>query len=284
MVAVAVPTRAFAAVFITLGAVLSRSREPVVSDNLNGHFAQLCQLPPNSKVWVIQGQKRHKGIVLGLDNLNGQLFVKIQLTTGDSLTTYIGEQNAAAVETDQWDGDLPGAEKGKRIVRRAGFIEAAFAGHDPRDFATRSRVDAVIVGSASRLRSEIADTSISARLPNGRLVHGTFQDLLRSRRLAPTQSFRSDIVSDTAPDFKAVPSGGTCTAIFDGARPFIKWHDVVHAASQVVVLDRTGHSFQDAVDIVNQQYLRRVGDILDFQRIPDIPWGMEVMAYEEAAR
>jgi hypothetical protein len=35
---------------------------------------------------------------------------------------------------------------------------------------------------------------------------------------------------------------------------------------------------------VNQQYLRRVGDILDFQRMPDIPWGMEVMAYEEAAR
>lgn len=282
-VAIAVPTRAFAAVFVTLGAVISRSRVSVVSNDLNGRFARLCQLPPETKVWVTQGQKRHKGIILGLESVHGQPFVKIQLTTGDSLTIYVSEQNAGTVEADQWAGDLPGNEKGKRIVRRAGFLEAAFAGDDPRDFGIRSRVDAVIVGSVARLRTEIANTSIGASLSNGRHVYGTFQDMLRARRLAPTQSFRSDIVSDTAPDFSAVPSDGACTAIFDGARPFIKWHDAARAASQVVVLDRTAHAFQDAVDIVNQQYLRRVGDAPDFQRIPGIPWGVEVMAYEEAA-
>jgi hypothetical protein len=281
-VAIAVPTRSFAAVLIALGAVIWRSREPVVSEDLNEHFTGLCQLPPNTKVWVTQGQQRHKGILLGLDTINGEPFLKIRMTTADSLTVYIGERNAATVEADQWEGELPGEEKGKRIVRRAGFLEAAFAGHNPRDFGTRSRVDAVIVGSAARLHAEIANTSIGARLPNGRLVYGTFQDLLRARRLAPTQAFRSEIISDTAPDFSSSPPGCHCTAVFDGARPFIKCRDAVRAASHVVVLDRTGHGFQDAADIVNQQYLRRTADIPGFRSIRGIPWGVEVMAYEEA--
>ena len=282
-VAIAVPTRSYAAVLVALGVVLGRSRVSVVPDEMNEHFAQICALPRGTRVWVTVAQRRHKGLVMGLGRIDGQPFVKIQLTTGDRLTIHVGERNATSVEIDEWDGALPSEKKGKRIIRRPGFLEAAFAGLDPRDFGIRSRMDAVIIGSVASLRTEIMNTSIGARLPNGRLVYGTFQDLLRSRRLAQGQAFRSDIVSDTTPDFSALPTESNCTAVFDGARPFIKWHDAMPSASQVVVLDRTAHSFQDAADIVNQQYLRRSADIRDFQRIPGIPWGMEVMAYEEAA-
>lgn len=284
VVAIAVPTRSYAAIFVAMGAILGRSHLPVMVNDLEGHFARLCKLPLGTKVWVTEGNKRHRGVVLGTHHIEGQPFVKIQLATSDGLAKYIGTTIAATVEVDQWDGALPLLEKGKQIVRRVGFLEAAFSNREPQDFGARSRMDAVIVGGVARLRAEIMDTPIGARLSNGRFIFGGFQDLLRVRRLAPTQAFRSELISGIAPDFDSLQLKDNPTVIFDGARPFIKCRDAVPSSRQIVVLDRTSHGFQDAVDILNQQYLNRSDDIPAFRHSPDLPWGVELMAFAERAR
>ncbi len=285
VVAVAVPTRCHAAILVALGAVLSRCRIPVKPDDPNKHFTRLCALPPGTKILVTNGKKRHNGLVMGIDHIHGQPLLKLKLATEDKSVTYIAEQHADTVQIEEWDGTLPlkiSNTQDKRIVRRADFLEAAFAGHGPRDFALWSRIDAVIVGSAARLRAEIVNTRIGTRLPDGPFVFGALQDLLRPSCMAPKRAYRSHIISDTAPDLSILPKSGAWTTIFDGARPFIRYRDALPSACHIVVLDRTAHNFGDAAEIVNQQYFRRSDDLPDFQRIPGIPWGMEVMAYEEA--
>lgn len=280
LVAVAVPTRAYAAVFAALGVVASRARFPILPTASHDYFAHLCGLPKETKIWVTDRGVRYKGKILGPDLLSSQPVLKIQTAT---MTRYIGESKSIDVEVDEWDGDLPCGERGRRTVRRAGFLEAAFGGHDLGEFGIRSRLDAVVIGSAASLRNEVGNTNIGAPLPTGNFVYGTFQDLLRVRLLAPTQPFRSEIVSDTTADLHEVTSSREVVAIFDGPRPYIKARSRVRARNQIVILDRTAPSFQDAADIVNQQYLRRVADIPRFQNIGGLPWGVEVMAFEEAA-
>lgn len=283
VVAVALPTRAYAAILVASGVTLARAKVPVFSNDLQSHFAQLCSLPQGTKVSLTVRQKRHRGIFLGVEPIGGESWAKVQLTTGDRVVEFVSERNSANVEIEDWEGELPNHEKGKKIARRAGFLEVVFGGNDPRDFATKSRLDAVMLGSAARLQSELLDTRLAAPLPNGRLIQGTFQDLLRVRRLAPGQAFRSEIISDTSPDFEGLPPSSGCTAVFDGPRAFLKLREHLRSTHWIVLLDRTSAGYLDAVDALNQEYLRRQTDIPLFARGPGAPWGVEVMAFEEAA-
>ncbi len=67
--------------------------------------------------------------------------------------------------------------------------------------------------------------------------------------------------------------------IFDRAPAYLKHgFDWLHA-NQIIVLDRTEKQFPDAVDLVNQNYARRIGEV---KKIPFlVPNGIELMVYQE---
>jgi len=278
VIALTVPVRTYAAVLIAVGIVKHRSLQSTGSNDPNEYFARLCGLPSLTKIWLSDGQKRYKGIILGTESVGGQHVLKIQRF--DSIH-YVGAQNASNVEIENWAGELAMDTRGKRIVRRVDFLDAVYDGAIPKDFGTKSRLDAVIVGSVARLQTEIVNTQICVKLPTGHSIDGKFQDLLRTRRIAPDRPFRSELVSDISPDLDCKLRTEDSVVIFDGARAFINQRDEFKACTRIVVLDRTTQSFQDAVDILNQQYVNRVTEFPRFQNTPGIPWGMELMAFEE---
>lgn len=280
----ALPVRAYAALLVTAGIVWQRARVPVDSTDARAHFEHLCSLPVGTKVIFSDRQKRHRAIINGVETIEftGQTAIRVQLTEKDKLSHLVVQNQSGNIEIVDWEGSLPETRAGSRIARRIGFLDAILGEADTREFATKSRLDALLIGSASLLRNEISESPLSIQLETKRYVHGSFQDLLRVRRYAPTQAYRTEIVSDTSTDEKFPNELNSTAVVFDGHRGLLKHRDKFRENSWVVLLDRTAVGFPDACSTLNQEYMRTPREKLDgmFNMI-DFSWGVEVMAFME---
>ena len=284
--ALALPIRAYAALLVTAGIVWRRSHEPVDQVDTEAHFEHLSSLPVGTRVIFSDRKRRHRAIITGTELIKDtlQTAVKIQLTEKDKLSHFIFKNQSGNVEILDWEGDLPETRSGTRIARRIGFLDAVLGENDPRAFVSKSRLDALVIGSASLLRNEIRESPLSIQLENQRYVPGSFQDLLRVRRYAPTQAYRSEVVSDTFMEINISNDPINTVVVFDGARSFLKHRDNFRNNSWVVLLDRTAAGFPDACDALNQEYMRMPRQkTARTINVGDFPWGVEFMAYEEPA-
>ena len=276
VIAVALPTRAFAAALISAGVAIAKARVPVHGQQ-SAHFRALCESPRGTKVLFLERGKRHKAVLDGTQVYSGETYVRVQVTTGDKLTHLLRDSQSSAVELSDWDGDLPERQQGKRIVRAPDFLAAVIGPLAP-DFVMHSRLDAAIVGPAGRLRTEITETPLSTLLPNGRHCAGTLQDVMRVRRFGPQQAYRVDVVTDA----NAIGKLENTVVVYDGCQAFIKAHHAAGKNSVVVVLDRTNVCFQDAAANLNEMYMKHKGERSDaLINGSDIGWGVEILAYEE---
>jgi hypothetical protein len=284
VVAVALPTRAYAAALVASGITLTKAARPVDAANLNEHFLRLCQLPLGTRVVYLDHNRRHKGVLAGVVNVYGESRVRVQLTAGDKLSYLVSAGESGNIELADWEGELPHRESGRRIARRFGFIDAALGEIEPREFIAKSRLDVLIFGKLNALRAEILETPLSARLPNGHHVPGKFQDLIRVKSFSPTQAFRSEVHSDAANVLKLKRVDSSVIVVFDGPRAFLRLKETYRSNHWIVLLDRTSTIFQDAVEALNQEYMRaRRADLLIDAPAGGKTWGVEVMAYQEPA-
>ena len=72
--------------------------------------------------------------------------------------------------------------------------------------------------------------------------------------------------------------------IFDGARAFLKFKQKYRSNSWIVLLDRTGSAYQDAVEALNQDYVKaqRIDFPIDNFKHGDI-FGAELMTFIEVS-
>ncbi len=69
--------------------------------------------------------------------------------------------------------------------------------------------------------------------------------------------------------------------IFDGAVSFLKWRDYWRKSNWIVLLDKTESRFQEAVDLLNQEYIeKRIGESLN-ENMFSLPEGIEIIAFNE---
>jgi hypothetical protein len=281
--AVALPTRSYAAAFVASGITHFNASFPVQGADLVTHFARLCQAPSGTKVTYTDRNTRHRGVLDGIQHLYDAEFVRVRITSGDCATYLASVAQAKNIELYDWDGELPKKEAGRAIVRRHGFLDAILGGIDPTEFVAKSRLDAIILGRLSLLRQEIVDTRLAVMLPNGKFAPGTFQDLIRVKSLSSIHAFRTEFYGDNSAVSDAPQLEPRVIVIFDGARAFLKFRQTYRANSWVVLLDRTGPAYQDAVEALNQEYMRenRVNLQIDEFKAGEL-FGVELMTYIEA--
>src|SRR5690606_37354562 len=94
--AIVVPTRAFAAAFVSLGMVVSdaASRDPLSEA---GHFETLFDLPVGTRViYRPKPGKTLKGVLDGPQELSGKLYVRVQIHSkdGGNTTVLVDERHA----------------------------------------------------------------------------------------------------------------------------------------------------------------------------------------------
>jgi hypothetical protein len=249
VVAISVPTRAFAATLISAGAVLAAAQRHSPSQ------VDVSDLVPGTVVHYIRGGRRLKGVFERIETAHGQqwLLVRTESRESGGLTHFVNPQDLAQLSPapQGTDSSLPKSQTGRRIASNEAFVRCFVSSDKLLQFLTRSDADCVIVGAKSVLRAELTECPFT--VPSGdRHIIGTLQDLVRARSFAAASAtFRSDVVSRA----RASLDAATVT-VFDGASSYLRLGRSARSKVTVIVLDRSAHMYEEALEAVNNDYIQ----------------------------
>lgn len=295
----ATPTRAFAAPFSAVGAVIGAFGNVADKTTDGEYFDLLCSLPSNTAV-KLRGQNRKgrevlfDGILKGSKEISGNRMIEIQVekasmtdSAAGGLTRYIPcarvrEVTLPAGEDAVTVASLPTSQKGTKISPTGGFARSVVGPKIITEFESESRMCCLMVGSAAVLGAELSEHKFRAE--SG--AEGSLSELLRVKRyLTPGNSFLSNIFATNSrrpPRYEG--DLAPHLVIFDGAPGFLKWRDNFPASHWLVLLDQTEPSFEAARDTLNNIYLQRNGSDPDLDGIPVLPEGVEMIFFQERMR
>jgi hypothetical protein len=284
--AIAVPTRAFGAAFVSLGMVIS---DAAVRDHASesAHFEKLFDLPAGTPVVYRPAPgKTFRGILQAPGEHDGKLEVRVQVHSkeGGARTYPIDQSRALQVQPAGHSGKLPKTQGGKNARFANQFVDSLLGDADPVQLGLRSKVVCTIVGKRNALEHEIRQTPLALHANGHRRAEGQLQDVLRVNRFVTgQQSHRSALVPlGTAGPPEDVIAETEMGVVFDGALGFLKWGQLWRGRHQVIILDRTEPYFDDAISAINTRFSQNRVDGEAVLPGSDVPAGGEVLAFREA--
>ncbi|NMA75178.1 MAG: hypothetical protein GX963_13740 [Bacteroidales bacterium] len=254
-VSISAPVRDYAATFIVLGLTVGSIR----FDSMSVHFETLCSLEYGTPLFYMDKLKRKKARFAGTEEhpVFNELAIKIRLESKESggLTEYIARNRAHLVSVTEQDFTLPGNQKGYSIDANLDLISIFFGLDDPMSFISNSSYDSLIVGTLTTISEELKNTRFLVERGNVR-TEGTLVDLVRPRCLIGEIGFHTDIISSTSSS-GSIKSGfdPASVVVIDGANAFLRTNMDYSDHSQIVIFDRSERKYQDAITLINQEYL-----------------------------
>jgi hypothetical protein len=283
--AIAVPTRAFGAAFVSLGMVIS---DAAARDHASesAHFEKLFDLPAGTPVIFRPAPgKTLRGVLQGPEEYRGKLHLRVQVhsSVGGGLTHLVDESRAMQVQPARHSGKLPKKQGGDNARFANQFVDSLLGDADPVQLGLRSKLVCAIVGKRNALEHEIRQTPLALHANGHRRAEGQLQDVLRVNRfVAGQQSHRSALVpvgGGSPPD--DVIAGTEMGVVFDGALGFLKWGQLWHGRHQIIILDRTEPFFDDAISAINTRFAQNRVDGDAALPGSNAPPGGEVLAFRE---
>ena len=285
VVALALPTRAYAAAFVSLGMVISDAANRD-EESESDHFQKLLALRPGTAVLYRKKNRPLKGLISGTQELNGKTYVRVQVHSdaGGGLTYLVSQETSLEVQPapgKTWQ--LPQKQSGGRIGKADAFVDALLSGADPAHLGLRSKMVCALVGRRNTLEHEVRKTPLAIHVNDSQYAVGYLQDVLRVRRfVSPQQDYRSALVTLG----KRPPSADTLArvekgVVYDGAVGFLKWGSMWEGRHQVAVLDRTEPYFQDAISAINERFARHGAQDGAIDPEGDTPPGGEILVFRE---
>ena len=285
VLAVALPTRAYAALLLAAGVVFGRPAGGEGQGLTAEHFAMLCSVPIGTALIYSQGDRLVPAVFEGrkVFDVEGKvrIGVRIQKKASGAGTHFLDERQARAVQVRPGlNGEkalrqrLPQLAGKKEDLSRNPFLEN-MAEHDwLTDFLTQPRLDARLIGNANTLHKEAGLRLMS--MGHAGPGEGTLLDLIRCRRfLSDGHAYRTDLTPSSAPYISQEVRYAT---VFDGARAYLRWRDECRDTHQIIALDRSDVHFHDAANNINEAYLNRAAS--DTRSLPS-PAGIETLIFEE---
>jgi hypothetical protein len=292
---VALPTRAFAAVFAAAGVVCEWNNRNGGDTNGIDHFEELCGLPVSTAVTYLAGERNKLGVILGCFKVGGERWLRIQ--TGhphnNAETHGVNNRTAYRVQVVPELGimdprDLPYNQYGTLITPPSEFARRVLGEEMAYNFTLQPHMKALLVGRVNHLRREAIDTNFAVikegktdQVPS--FCAGTIQELIRSRRLfgMTNKPYRTDIFPSNSRRAPRTLQEPPPLIIFDGSHGFLRWRNHWRGSNWLVLLDVTEGNFGDAREALNSEYrtMREDDDVpLD---LPTPPEGVELVFYRE---
>lgn len=232
----AVPSRSYAAALTACGIVTARAAQPVEQASPAEHFEMICNLPIDTPVSLLKGDKKLKGVFNGCTDYKEMkcALIMVQQKSVGGASYLIREADALQVGVLPFGPvNLPKRQSGRLVPSVAPFVRNILGNGRALDFVRQSRLECVLTGRINTLRREIVETEFAVFSDSATYHAGSLQDLLQVRKfLNVGESHRSDIcrVNGKAPAFDKdgiVPP----FVIFDGATGFIRWHDYLRKSN-----------------------------------------------------
>lgn len=276
VVGVSVPARAYAAALAAAGAVaaLYRYWSP---DDMASHFEKLSRLPAGTYVTYRDGNYVKCGTLDGIDEMYGDLWVRISDGAYRRRWDRCGEIHPLG----RGEPPFPGK---KRLSEAGEFVRSA-VGVSGGDYAMCSSVDCLLVGPKADLLEELTGERFAATKTTGKgkPPTGTLQDILRCRAVggAAASLYRSDILAAYAADRpKRLASCKPAALILDGASAYLRWRADFPDSPVLAIFDRSAAGSEAASYAFAADRARSVRD-LDIPLSHSIPSGVEILAFEE---
>lgn len=272
VVALALPTRSYAAALIASGIILERA----YSFNLDNkdRFAELCKLPIGTSIcYNRKGELLraiHEGFIPELNRI--KIRTESKPKGGLSYLIDYDEAYTISIANQKWK---PNLKKGPHLQKNdSNFLSRIVDKKIAYRYSTNSNLECIIIGNKVALRQEISSQAIKSQESLG-----SFQDILQIRSFVTSKgaSYHTDILSGKRN--KTMKGDFSGIVIFDGANAFLKSRDYWLKSHNIVLLDRTEPHFQEAVDVINQNYYSRFDDVSLELIAP--PFGVELIAYQE---
>jgi hypothetical protein len=257
VMAIAVPSRSYAAAFIcsafAISNLLNRSYEDAEYIDL------IHSLPEGTSVKFFDNGKVKKAIKKNIQPYDGLLLVGIQIEGGT--TQYIRPENVHKIQiADKNYEHLPNRQAGRTVVPPSELLNALFPDR-ANDYVYKTKIEGIIVGSKNALQQECALPLAVLSNSKKQQFQGNLNDLFRvegftlsntGHRFAVHASGNNDISMMSLENLAPNP-----VAIFDGALGFVKWKEIFRNNNWIVILDRTDANFSDAVSQINAEYTSR---------------------------
>ena len=287
VVALAIPTKAFAAALAAIGVVLAKPNLYSHQVDIDEHFEQLCSLPKGTQVFHQHGKHLLLATYEGVANLYGEpmLFIRVGKRRDGNLTYRVRKKDSHRVRFSSKE-HMPLCsedEIGQPFII-SDFLAGLIGEAEALQFSTTTKLDCVILGNINTFKQEITSIPFTCKPVLSSFKKGVLQEVLRVQNFLANQNqpYRSEflkVIGNQSPQ----TTGGLVpnVTIFDGATGFIKWRDDWCNSHWIVLLDRTEPHFREAVDIINNDYSYRVGDE-DIQLTVTPPTGVELVIYEKA--
>lgn len=276
----AAPTRAYGAVFASVGYALTRAELPVEQLDCTDHFLRLCNLPPQTPVTYRENERIFKAIVEGYEEHYGNAYIVIRVN-GKHAKRKVPASLAANIQISDGHFTKPlNRQTGTTLLSDIPLLSACKVNFNISEFCFRSRLEVTIIGNKKVLLHEL-NTPFAVKTEDGEFRTGTLQEVLRVRErvtggLGYRTSLRSEREGKVKPGINEVPP----LVIFDGAAGFLKWREAWRESHWVVVLDKAETGFEEAVATLNREYSSNHLDSVALQ-LPDIPFAVDMLAYEE---
>jgi hypothetical protein len=288
IIAVSLPTRAYAAALVTLGALSRASTGSGGDDAGRGHLLELQKAAPGTAVTLFDYGVQKGGTLEGLVDIDATSYFRIKLKSmrngGD--TRLVPTDQARRIHLSSLARDAAGralnvegqVQTGapRAVKARYAFIKALYPDLDVLSFSGTAFLEVLIVGSAAAMRPEVTGVELAVLGSAGRPVSGSFLDAIRTRGVLPTgQPYRSAIVRPASiSQIRTTPGVVIC----DGAGEYLRTPFSERPQSLVILLDRSRALLDEAVQLINSDYARRASTEhpLDHQVSPP---GIEVTAY-----
>lgn len=280
VIALALPTRGFAAALIGAAVVSTAFEMDAPDPDLASHFEFLASLAPGTPITHHRGNSIRQGRLLGIVEREGERLVRLETGVARRrMTSYLPVDMCGEVQVIANPGELSLANR--RLIRAPEFLARALSGIDAAALSATTMMDCILVGSVDPLHHEIVSEQFAVG-PEGDQREGNLQAILRVKRFAAQNTpHRSEVVAagaESVPPLAAASSPRV--VIFDGALGFNAWRSRWPRSSWIVLLDRTSPSTQAGADTVNYGYSTRLGDA-DLLTDMQLPPSIEAVSYLE---
>lgn len=285
VVAVAVPTRAYAAVIAATGAIITFSRQTRDINELLERFQRLCQLPTGTAVLYFRPDgRRLKAVLDGSANEDGEncLRVRVESKTSGGLTYLVRPGSVDRVHLVGGPRtELPKTQTG-RALSTTTMLRILLGNEAAAAHSTSSSLDCMLLGYGRRLHQEAESLECIASSQPAPTSGEALSRLLRVRQwVGQSQPYRAELISPTSRPRGQWPGEQPRLCVYDGAAGFLKHRDTFGRSDWLAVLDRTDSRFEDAVAAVNQHSIRRCpGELPVLSASPSIS-AVEVAAFWE---
>lgn len=279
-VALALPTRSFAAALIGAAVVSTAFEMDAPDPDLTSHFEYLASLAPGTAITHHRGNSIRQGRLLGVEERDGVRLVGLETGVAKRrMTSYLPVDMCGEVQVIVNPGELRLTKR--RLIRAPEFLARALSGIDAAALSATTRMDCILVGSVDPLHHEIVSEQFAVG-PEGDQREGNLQAILRVKRFAAQNAaHRSEVVAAGAESVAAVATASSPrVVVFDGAVGFNAWRSRWRRSSCIVLLDRTSPSTQAGADTVNYGYSTRLGEA-DVLAGVEFPPCIEAVSYLE---